>query len=68
MLILAFLNGAAPYTVYQFRVQASTSAGYGRFSEPRVFNTLRSSKLGQLKHLVVAMATHACDVTTHVAN
>ena len=34
----------APYTVYQFRVQAATHVGFGPFSPPREFIMLESGK------------------------
>ena len=34
----------APYTVYQFRVQAATRVGFGPFSPPREFIMLESGK------------------------
>lgn len=36
---------AAPYTVYQFRVQAATVIGFGDFSPFRQFTTLASGEL-----------------------
>ena len=44
MAITKFCIIPAPYTAYDYKVQASTAVGPGEFSEGRQFETLQSGK------------------------
>ena len=52
----------APYTVYQFSVQAYTRVGPGDFSPPRTFSTSQDGKYCKFIHCFLKTSMHALHV------